>query len=130
MPEYSDPRRNGGKGAHLTSARDNYGRKNPGLNWNGHGEPGYKPHGFNVTAAQRFREENGTKGPGGDWFQDGRQGQDACAEGVKQHSSGAAWFDNGLCKKSSRLDSRKAASAQIAKIPFPLAQYIARVFKP
>jgi hypothetical protein len=27
-------------------------------------------------------------------------------------------------------DSRKAASAQIAKIPFPLAQYIARVFKP
>lgn len=26
--------------------------------------------------------------------------------------------------------SRKAASAQIAKIPFPLAQYIARVFKP
>ncbi len=29
-----------------------------------------------------------------------------------------------------RRDSRKAASAQIAKIPFPLAQHIARVFKP
>lgn len=27
-------------------------------------------------------------------------------------------------------DSRKAASAEIAKIPFPLAQHIARVFKP
>jgi hypothetical protein len=25
---------------------------------------------------------------------------------------------------------RKAASAQIAKIPFPLAQHIAKVFKP
>lgn len=31
---------------------------------------------------------------------------------------------------SSKSDSRKAASAQIAKIPFPLAQHIARVFKP
>ena len=31
---------------------------------------------------------------------------------------------------TTRMDSRKAASAQIAKIPFPLAQHIARVFKP
>lgn len=31
---------------------------------------------------------------------------------------------------ATRMDSRKASSAQIAKIPFPLAQYIARVFKP
>jgi hypothetical protein len=27
-------------------------------------------------------------------------------------------------------DARKAASARIAKIPFPLASHIARVFKP
>ena len=33
-----------------------------------------------------------------------------------------------LCTKSSKSNSRKAASAQIAKIPFPLAQYIARTF--
>jgi len=50
--------------------------------------------------------------------------------GVKQHGSGPAWFDHGLCKKSSRSDSRKAASAQIAKIPFELASYLARYFKP
>lgn len=30
---------------------------------------------------------------------------------------------------ATRMDSRKAASAQIAKIPLPLAQHIARVFK-
>ena len=33
-------------------------------------------------------------------------------------------------RTSSRSNSRKAASAQIAKIPFPLAQHIARTFKP
>jgi hypothetical protein len=31
---------------------------------------------------------------------------------------------------SSKSPARKAASARIAKIPFPLAQYIAQVFKP
>ncbi|MDP9114488.1 MAG: hypothetical protein M3O20_12515 [Acidobacteriota bacterium] len=108
VPEYSDPRRNGGKGVHLTSRRENeVGLKVPAMNgWDGYGNPGYKPQGFNVTAAQRYRE------------------------GVKQKGSGAAWFDNGIAKLSSRSDSRKAASAQIAKIPFPLAQHIARVYHP
>jgi hypothetical protein len=53
-------------------------------------------------------------------------------EGTK---NGNDWFGSGEnCsaqrKHSSRSDSRKAASAQIAKIPLPLAQHIARVFKP
>lgn len=64
--------------------------------------------GFNVAAAQRYREEQGTK----------------------QQLSGREWFTEGLGKVSSRSDSRKAASAMIAKIPFPLAQWIAQVFKP
>jgi hypothetical protein len=77
-------------------------------------------------------------------------------EGVKQGGSGAAWFDKLLderrkeataiknggdwfssgenCslqrRQSSRGTSRKAASAHIAKIPFPLAQHIARCFLP
>ena len=75
-----------------------------GLNWSGHGEPGYKPQGFNVVAAQRYR--------------------------TKQEGSGPAWFDSALCKKSSRSDSRKAASAQIARIPFLLSSYIARALHP
>ncbi len=33
-------------------------------------------------------------------------------------------------RTSSRSSARKAASAQIAKIPYPLAQYVARVFNP
>jgi hypothetical protein len=52
--------------------------------------------------------------------------------GVKQ---GGDWFGkNCESRMSRRLGSkskaRKAASAQIAKIPFPLAVHIARVFKP
>jgi hypothetical protein len=161
-----------------------------------------------IPAAQRALE--GRKGPGGDWFANGRQGQDACVEGIKQRGSGAAWFDNtksghsnnpvsipaaqragngvkvggielsevgfnvaaaqryregikqggsgaawfdkalderrkaaggtkaGGDVSSSALsnhsgkdsDSRKAASAQIAKIPFDLAAHVARCFHP
>lgn len=84
------------------------GRKVPNISFSGHGEPGYKPKGFNVTAAQRYREEQGTK-QGGNWWHD--------PESMTR-------------KHSSKSDSRKAASAQIAKIPFPLAQHIAKVFKP
>lgn len=86
--------------------------------------------GFNVAAAQRYRE------------------------GIKQHGSGAAWFDKALDERrkeaaavkngkdtfgwpkesplrnnNSKSDSRKAASAMIAKIPFDLSQWIARCFK-
>ena len=50
--------------------------------------------------------------------------------GVKQHGSGPKWFDEGAAAHSSSSKSRRAASAQIAKIPFPLAEYIAKVFKP
>lgn len=52
------------------------------------------------------------------------------SDGNKQ--GGNWWHDpESLTRKhSSRSAGRKAASAQIAKIPFPLAQYIARVFKP
>ncbi len=73
--KYSDPRRNGGKGKHLTSPREN-------------------------------------------------------ADGIKQEGSGAAGFDNGIAKLSSGGSARKQASAEIAKIPFPLARFFAQVFKP
>jgi hypothetical protein len=38
--------------------------------------------------------------------------------------------DKGIAAHSSRSDSRKAASALIAEIPYELASHIARVFKP
>ncbi len=46
---------------------------------------------------------------------------------------GGDWFSDpkSSCRRhSSRSAARKAASAQIAKIPLPLSQWIARVFKP
>lgn len=51
------------------------------------------------------------------------------SDAVKQHGSGPIWFDTGIAKHSSRSTSRKAASAMIAKIPYPLAVHIARCFK-
>jgi hypothetical protein len=50
-------------------------------------------------------------------------------EALKQHGSGPESFDNGIARFSSTGLNRKAASALIAKIPFPLAQHIARTFK-
>lgn len=79
------------------------------------GVPGNKLSkvGFNVSNAQRYRAENGIKVEGG-----GKDG----------------WFGSThpspMRMHSSKSDSRKAASAQIAKIPSPLARHIARTYFP
>lgn len=70
--------------------------------------------GFNVAAAQRYRE--GVKQAG--------------ISGPRNNGKGDKWFQDGAARHGSKSDSRKAASAMIAKIPFPLAQHIARVFNP
>jgi hypothetical protein len=44
--------------------------------------------------------------------------------------SGPDWFDGGAAAHGSGTMGRKAASAQIAKIPFALARHIAAVYKP
>jgi hypothetical protein len=101
------------------------GRKVPGISLSEG-----KSVGFNVTAAQRYRD--GIK-HGGDCFSDpnwpGKQG------GTKSIAIGGTYAERKergdiSCLHGSRSDSRKAASAMIAKIPFALAQYIARAFKP
>lgn len=98
------------------------GRKVPSMtDWSGYGKPGYKPQGFNVTAAQRYRESSeGVKAMSG-------------LRGLS-HPSGKGGRDlggpNDPRRFSSRSDSRKAASAQIAKTPLPLSQHIARIYKP
>lgn len=83
------------------------------------------------------------KGLGGSWFFGDKanparggneftisRGDPRDIRGVKQEGSGKIWFDTGLCKLSSRSEARKAASAQIAKIPEPLSRHIARIFLP
>jgi len=52
------------------------------------------------------------------------------AEGRKGAGAGAEWFDQNLCKLSSKSAARKAASAKIAKIPEALSRHIARVYLP
>lgn len=89
-------------------------RKVPGIDFNGYGKPGHKAVGFNVVAAQRYRE--GVKQPG--------------ISGVRANGKGDKWFAAGAASHGSRSSSRKAASAMIAKIPFPLAQHIARTYYP
>lgn len=86
-----------------------------GISFSGYGSPDYKPQGFNVTAAQRYREGAAK----------------SMTPGIKQHGSGREWFagEGTMGRMSSKSNSRKAASAMIAKIPFPLAQHIAKTFK-
>ena len=89
------------------------GTKVAGLDWSKHGTPGYKAQAFNATAAKRFRE--GVKQSG--------------ISGTRRKRKGpTAGFRTEPRRMGSKSDSRKAASAQIAKIPFPLAQHIARSF--
>lgn len=94
-----------------------------GISFSGYGTPGYKAVAFNGTAEKRLSSfawnnnehfqnarRNGTK-QGGDWF---------------NAESGASISRT----TGSKSKARKAASAQIAKIPFPLSQYIARYWYP
>jgi hypothetical protein len=115
--------------------------KVPALNWSGSDKPGYKAEAFNSTAEKRIKNNggswfaqahntgsghgqnpvNGRKGHGGGWFSDERE------DGTRPD-----YRETGCITRrfNSRSAARKAASAMIAKIPFPLAQHIARVFKP
>jgi hypothetical protein len=55
---------------------------------------------------------------------------DRDSQGVKQHGSGHVWYRTGNGAMPSKSKRRKAASAMIAKIPFPLSNHIAKCFKP
>lgn len=85
----------------------------------------------------------GTKNAGGSWFNIGSPGQKETGrnpthnfkvsdDGVKGFTpAGQPLGKNELGRKfGSKSKARKAASAAIAKIPFALAQYIARAWKP
>lgn len=91
-------------------------QKVPGFNFHQFEEAG-KPGGSFQSAS--------VKGLGGMWFH-GNEKNPARGDnewetsGVKQP---------GLAGEASRSVARKAASAEIAKIPMPLSEYIARCFK-
>lgn len=85
------------------------GRKVSGLEFSKYGTPGYKSVAFNSTAVKRLRDDHVKLG--GSWFHGYAKGQ-----GPRNHRSGST--------------ARKFASAQIAKIPSPLARHIARAWLP
>src|ERR1700722_6603619 len=81
-----------------------------------------------------YREENGTKHDESGWRPNGtlKSNNRMVPDGTKQ---GGDWFglgeDCSMSRRfSSRSNSRKAASPAIAKIPFILAQWIAKVYHP
>ncbi len=105
--------------------------KVPGFNFHAH-EKGIAGGSFQSAAV---RTMDGIKVPGNDTFK--RDGRPCNKLTDPRYGSGVEkgfakeWCDspNGMPMMSSK-SARKAASAQIAKIPFPLAQWIARVYKP
>ena len=93
--------------------------------------PALMPFSRQLKQAGNRMVPDGRKGKGS-WFGDYQAQKEQRNEGIKQ---GGDWFSSGLgCGLqrhfSSRSQARKAASAQIAKIPFALASHIARVYKP
>jgi len=109
----------------------------------------FNPDGTNRPKGSWFRERNGVPQPGikhedrgvkVESLDGGRRtdiGKDArftsrdC--GIEGTKIGGDWFSdpNSTCRKhGSRSKARKMASAQIAKIPLPLSQHIASVYKP
>lgn len=100
---------------------------------------------LNDGNASAFHHEGATKNAGGSWFGIGSPGQKVTGRNpvheltgqktTEHRKNGADWFGSGSdCslqrKASSRSNARKAASLMIAKIPFELARYIARVWWP
>lgn len=78
---------------------------------------------------------------GGDWFSDpsspSRQGglvregtKQAGIGGLRENGKGDAWFQDGAARHGSKSNARKAASAQIAKIPERLSRWIAAYYYP
>jgi hypothetical protein len=107
------------------------------------GRKGMKGSVGTVNGSGKFREQSswdrGSKVPGFRFDGSGKAFQSASVEGIKQ---GGDWFNvpgsisrttaGNRCPRShgSKSVARKAASAQIAKIPFELARYVAVTFKP
>lgn len=90
--------------------------KNPDCkDWGRFAKTGDKSKGFNITAAKRYRrEQEGIKAKDADGYE-------------RNHPNALGWK---APRTSSASNSRKAASAMIAKIPLPLSSYIARTFRP
>jgi hypothetical protein len=97
-----------------------YGTKSEGQDWSRHAETGQTSPHWRLEATKGMPHA-----PKGHWTNPAEN------EGVKGfRPNGEPLGKNTLGKHGSKSKARKAASAEIAKIPFPLAQWIARCYKP
>jgi hypothetical protein len=126
-----------------------------GASWYPPTDPRHQP-GLDFTRLAAAKQNEAHKGSGGSWFGVSPKGERQrpnnparganIGEGVPKFETeretvseegrkvGGDWFGKG-CNSPMRLYSskspaRKAASAKIAKIPYPLASHIARVYYP
>lgn len=105
------------------------GQKNPGFRFDGSGRF-FQSEGVKLASDYGRRTDigNGTRFTSRDC---GIENSIANAQdGNKQRGSGPAWWRSEVSSKSSTSNARKAASAHIAKIPYPLARWIARAWWP
>jgi hypothetical protein len=101
-----------------------------GMNWSGHDQPGYKAVAFNDT-----RHTDGRKLPGFRFDGSGKSFQSAAVEDGRK-GEGDSWADGAYQphqhgrNTGSDSNTRKAASARIAKIPLVLSRHIAWAWSP
>jgi hypothetical protein len=119
----------GSGGSFQTASVEQTGLKSQGMNWSDQSKRGQD---FTRLAALHC----GIKNDGGSWFNiPGPGGKVAKHNPVYDHiKQGGDWLNQSQSSISrqygSKSNARKAASAAIAKIPFPLAQHIAHYWKP
>lgn len=137
MPRSQRPQKNGhigggswfnipGPGGVLASANPD-GRKVPGMNFHEHEKTGKPGRSFQSAAVEGLK----VPAEAGRHTDPGKGTRFASQDCREEKGFAKNWRDspNGMPMMSSKSSARKAASAQIAKIPFPLAQHIAKVFK-
>lgn len=113
----------------ITARRGGEFSKNPGQSWSP-SRPSYvgKDKGWDKAIEGRKGIPHHTTGH---WTNPaGHEGvKQRGISGLRKNGHDDRWFQDGAARHGSRSASRKAASAMIAKIPFPLAQHIARCFR-
>lgn len=106
--------------------------------------PGFRFNRMGSFQTAAMKQQDGYKSTGMNWSDRAKRGQDFTRIAGRQSSTrrtdeaagiknGGDWFgkDASLMRNySSKSNKRRHASAMIAKIPFPLARHIARVFRP
>ena len=121
-----------------TASVEETGHKSQGLNWSNR-----ELRGQDFTRVAGKQNMDGRKNNDGSWFAIGSPGQKETGRnpvhelaGIKNkdddgyernHPHAFGWKTP---RTNSKSPARKAASAAIARIPFALAQYIARVYRP